>query len=488
MSTGGLVHVPVPTLHYERFRALVGEGYAEIEAAAEHARELFAGRVVWHVNSTARGGGVVELLQSLLAYARGAGVDTRWAVVTGSPSFFAVTKRIHNRLHGSVGDGGELGAVERETYERTLRASAAELARTVRSRDVVFCHDPQTAGLVQPLLETGATVVWRCHIGIDLPNETARETWAFLRDYVQPAHAYVFSRHEYAWDGLPRDKLWVVAPSIDAFSPKNQAMSPDTVEAILAQAGLGPRRRGSAPTFERADGSPGRVDRAAEVDQDGPVPAEAPLVAQVSRWDRLKDPAGVLRGFAEHCDCDSAHLLLAGPSVAAISDDPEGAEVLAEVRELRDGMPAELRARVHLACLPMVDLQENAAIVNAIQRRAQVVAQKSLAEGFGLTVAEAMWKARPVVASRAGGIQDQIVDGVTGVLLDDPHDLDRFGGACNELLRDPDRAAAIGLAARDWVIEKFLGPRHLVQYLRLLDGLLSGRSPSSSLPHTEPSP
>ena len=194
------------------------------------------------------------------------------------------------------------------------------------------------------------------------------------------------------------------------------------------------------PTFERSDGSPGRVDRAAEIDQDAPIPEEAPVVAQVSRWDRLKDPGGVLRGFAEHCENEVAHLLVAGPSVAAVSDDPEGAEVLAEVRELRVGPPAAVRARVHLACLPMDDVEENAAIVNAIQRRAQVVVQKSLAEGFGLTVAEAMWKARPVVASRAGGIQDQIVDGVTGVLLDDPLDLARFGRACDELLGDPERA------------------------------------------------
>ena len=480
MSVDGLIHVPVPMLRPERFRALIGEGYAEVEAASERAAELFAGRVVWHVNSTARGGGVVELLQSLLGYARGAGVDARWVVVDGSPAFFTVTKRIHNRLHGAPGDGGELGDAEREIYEGTLRASAAELARSVRPRDVVFCHDPQTAGLVQPLLKTGATVVWRCHVGIDLPNEIARETWAFLRDYVQPAHAYVFSRRAYAWDGLAEDRIWVVAPSIDAFSPKNEELSPEVVEAIVARSGLGPTRDGAPPTFERSDGSPGRVDRAAEIDQEGPIPEDAPLIAQVSRWDRLKDPVGVLLGFAERCDNDVAHLLIAGPSVAAVSDDPEGAEVLAEVRELRSGLSPSLRARVHLACLPMDDVEENAAIVNAIQRRAQVVVQKSLAEGFGLTVAEAMWKARPVVATRAGGIQDQIVDGVTGVLLDDPRDLASFGRACDELLADRARADRIGAAARAWVIERFLGSRHLVQYLRLLDDLLSGRSSSKA--------
>lgn len=468
----GLSEVAVATLRPERFRALLGDSYGEVEEAISRAATLFAGRVVWHVNSTARGGGVAELLQSLLAYTRGAGVDARRAVVTGDPEFFAITKRIHNRLHGAPGDGGELAAAEREAYEGTLRGAAAELARLVRPGDVVFCHDPQTAGLVEPLVEAGTTVVWRCHVGIDLPNETARETWDFLRPYVAPAHAYVFSRREHVWAGLEQARTWIVAPSIDAFSPKNQELAPQTVEAILARAGLGPGRDGAPATFERFDGSPGRVDRRAEVDQDAPIPAEAPLVVQVSRWDRLKDPTGVLTGFAEHSTVAGSHLLLAGPSVAAVADDPEGAEVLAQVRALREGLAPEARGRVHLACLPMDDVEENAAIVNAVQRRAQVVVQKSLAEGFGLTVAEAMWKARPVVASRAGGIQDQIVDGETGVLLDDPADLTGFGRACDELLGDPARAAAIGAAARQWVIDGFLGPRHLIQYLRLLDELI----------------
>ncbi len=464
------------TLQQERFRALIGEDYAEVEAAAARAAELFAGRVVWNVNSTARGGGVVELLQSLLGYARGAGVDARWVVVDGSPEFFEVTKRIHNRLHGSPGDGGELGESERQVYERTLRASAAELAATVSPRDVVFCHDPQTAGLVTPLLETGATVVWRCHVGIDLPNEIAREAWAFLREYVRRAHAYIFSRREHAWEGLAEERIWVVPPSIDAFAPKNQELSAGSVSAILARAAIGAGRDGVVPTFVRFDGSPGRVDRTAEVDQDAPIPADAPLIAQVSRWDRLKDPAGVLRGFTEHSASPEAHLLLAGPSADAVADDPEQAEVLAEVRALRAALAAPIRARVHLACLPMEDVQENAAIVNAIQRRAQVVVQKSIAEGFGLTVAEAMWKARPVVASRAGGIQDQIVDGVNGILIDDPLDLARFAAACDALLADPERAGEIGAEAREWVRGRFLGSRHLVQYLYLLEGLLAARS------------
>ena len=184
-----LTHVPVAPLPPERFREVLGERYSEIEELIARGQELFAGRAVWHVNSTARGGGVAELLQSLLAYARGGGVDTRWVVVGGNPAFFQITKRIHNRLHGARGDGGPLGDAEHSIYDETLRENADELAETVSPADIVFLHDPQTAGLVDPLRATGATVVWRCHVGLDLPNDFARDAWDFLRGYVQNAHA-----------------------------------------------------------------------------------------------------------------------------------------------------------------------------------------------------------------------------------------------------------------------------------------------------------
>jgi trehalose synthase len=208
--------------------------------------------------------------------------------------------------------------------------------------------------------------------------------------------------------------------------------------------------------------------------QDEPVPDGAPLITQVSRWDRLKDPMGVVRCFVENVvdDDTDAHLLLAGPSVAAVSDDPEGAEVLAEVDQYRRELDPAVRARVHLATLPMDDVQENAAIVNAIQRRSDIVVQKSLAEGFGLTVAEAMWKSRPVVATRRGGIQDQIVDGESGILLDDPLDLEAMGRALDRLLGDPEFARGLGVAARQRVEDQFLGTRSLIQYEQLLVGLL----------------
>ena len=336
-----LGQVPIAPASPERFRALLGDDFSRVERAMGEAGRIFAGRVIWHVNSTARGGGVAEMLQSLLAYTRGAGVDARWVTIGGDSSFFRITKRIHNRLHGIDGDGGELGEAERAVYERTLAASAEELIPQLADRDIVYLHDPQTAGLTQALRSVAGHVVWRCHVGLDNPNQFARGAWDFLRGYVEPADAYVFSRRAFAWEGLDEGKLWVVPPSIDAFSAKNQEMGPEAVSAILARSGLA-AGGGSAAVFLRQDGTQGRVDRAAELDQEAPIPEQVPLVVQVSRWDRLKDPAGVLRCFAERCRHPTAHLLLAGPSVAEVADDPEGAQVVAEVRAQRATLGAEL--------------------------------------------------------------------------------------------------------------------------------------------------
>jgi trehalose synthase len=473
---GSLTEVAVHAHDPDRFREVLTEdGYRVFEAGRDMGRRLMEGRVLWNVNSTARGGGVAEMLASLLAYAAGSGVNARWLVIDGNTGFFRVTKRIHNRLHDSTGDGGPLGEEERGVYERTLAGAAEELAGRIGPRDVVLLHDPQTLGLAPRVAETGATVVWRCHIGVDHAGEVARETWRFLGGYLSAAAGSVFSREAYVWEGLDRESVAIVAPSIDAFSPKNQGMDPRTVRAILEATGaVAPDSNGGTPSFMLADGTERRVARRTKMQEDEPIPDAAPVVLQVSRWDRLKDPLGVLAGFADHVPADTgAHLVLAGPALSAVTDDPEGEDVLQECWAARDALAPPVRDRIHLALIPGEDGDENAAIVNALQRWATVVVQKSLAEGFGLTVAEGMWKQRPVVASRIGGIQDQIVDGESGLLVDDPNDLAAFGDAVTSLLRDGDRAAAMGKAARERVRAEFLGPRHLLQYVELFERLLS---------------
>jgi trehalose synthase len=454
-----IADVDVTPLDLGRFDGVLDTaGVARLADTIARGRELLADRVIWSVNSTARGGGVAEMLRSLIGYVRGAGIDGRWVVVSGDAAFFEVTKRLHNRLHG-VDDGVPL---DREVYERRCRENAEALVRRVGPRDVVLLHDPQTAGMVPRVLETGVPVIWRAHIGLDMPNDAARDAWRFLIPYIEHASAFVFSRLTYVWEGLDRDRTTVIAPSIDAFSPKNQAMSFTGITAVLRAAGLAAGDHDSSrAAFERLDGSVGRVERRARMIEENGLRLDVPLVVHVSRWDRLKDPLGVLTGFAEHVRSDeAAHLVLAGPDVEAVADDPEGAGVLAEVEAVWRDLPRDLRRRVHLALLPMDDADENAIIVNALQRRADVVVQKSLAEGFGLTVAEGMWKGRPVVASAVGGIEDQIVDGVSGCLVP-PSDLAGFGARISALLADPHGAERMGAAARTRVRDHFLGPRHL---------------------------
>jgi trehalose synthase len=454
----------------ERFAGIVSEREYEalLDLITHAARELH-GRVLWNVNSTAKGGGVVEMLRPLLGYCRGAGVDARWLVISGQPEFFAITKRLHNRLHGFPGDGGPLGASEHEVYEQTLAGSAEELVNLVQPRDIVILHDPQTAGLGSALRQTGATVIWRCHVGLDHANEHAHAAWDFLRPYVLDADAFVFSRGGFAWEGLPRDRVSVIRPSIDAFAPKNAEQSRAQSLAILTTSGLLDHELTEHPMFTRADGTPGRVARTSEVVREQPLTADVPLVLQVSRWDQLKDPLGVIGAFAQHVAKQTdAHLMLAGPSCAAVAYDPEGIAVLEEVQSAWHDLPAGVRRRVHLASLPMDDLEENAAIVNALQRHASVVVQKSIAEGFGLTVSEAMWKQRPVVASRIGGIRDQIEHGRSGLLASDPRDLEEVGTAVSGLITDTDRASTMGLEAQRRVRAQFLGPHHLGRYFEVI--------------------
>jgi trehalose synthase len=470
-----LTKVETGTFDPRRFNeVLSSEAWAAFSEALDRAESTFKGRTIWNVNSTGKGGGVAEMLYSLLAYAMGAGVDARWLVIEGNPEFFRITKRVHNHLHGFAGDGGPLGPKEHDLYLDALLPNAEALARVVKPKDIVILHDPQTAGLVAPMKKVADIVVWRCHVGLDTPNDIARNAWNFLDEHVKMADAHVFSRQAFVWLGLDSEKTVIVPPSIDAFSPKNQELHRPIVDGILTASGLVEGGDPGLATFGRPGGQPGLVKRSAElVDGGPPLAAEARIVTQVSRWDRLKDPLGVMTGFADHIATDSdAHLVLAGPAVEAVSDDPEGAQVLEEVRTAHAQMPPEIRARIRLAALPMGDSEENAAIVNALQRRSDVVVQKSLAEGFGLTVAEAMWKARPVVASRIGGIQDQIVDGVSGILVSDARDLAEYGAAVTKLLANPALAERMGIEAMDRVRTEFLGPRHLLQYLSLLSNLM----------------
>jgi trehalose synthase len=444
--------------------------WSQLESSMAGLERAMRGRVVWNVSSTARGGGVAEMLSSLIAYSRGAGIDERWAVIEGSADFFAVTKKIHSLLHGVMPEGGPLNDGDRRQYDQATAANAEALIAKVKTGDVAILHDPQPAGLIPLLARRGVHVIWRCHVGVDEPSDIVRGAWRFLHPYLAGAAAYVFSRQAYAWEGLDPSRVAIIAPCIDPFATKNSDLGHAAADGILQASRILDSTDGPVE-FVRYDGTRSRVARAAVLTGDALAP-DARIVTQVSRWDRLKDHAGVLEAFAQHVvpPTDTC-LVLAGPAAKGVADDPEQPQVLGELIAAWRALPAETRRRAVIAELPMEDIEENAAIVNALQRRADVVVQKSLAEGFGLTVAEAMWKSRPVVASRVGGIGDQIEDGRSGLLIDDPHDLAAFGAAIVRLLGDRDLADRLGVQARRRVIGHFMTPSHLIAQGRLIAGL-----------------
>ena len=450
--------IEVKALSPRRLLRLIGEKRSDLLiGAADRARAGLDGSRVWNINSTSAGGGVAEMLHSVVGYSEGMGIDNHWVVIQGDQSFFRTTKRLHNRLHGSRGDDGTLGRSEADHYEAVLAENSVALLRQIREGDVVILHDPQTLGLAGPLAERGVRLVWRCHVGTERANEYTEEGWSFLKPYLDPCRAYVFSHGGYVPWLLANSPVFIIAPSIDPFSAKNRPMDAARLDRLLTKAGL----------FE----DHGNSDRSAEsaFAGSGPVSRDDRLVVQVSRWDHLKDMAGVLKGFAAGvAGPKDLRLVLVGPDASAVADDPEAARVFDECVTLWENLPQRVRSTIRIMELPMDDLEQNALTVNAIQRHATVVVQKSLEEGFGLTVAEAMWKSRPVVASAVGGIVDQVAPG-TGVLLSDPSDLEVFGSALTDLLERPGEMAAMGRRARSRIRSNFLSDRYLVDCMRLIE-------------------
>ncbi len=266
--------VELQPLSLEIFEPVLGrERVDRVKEVAELLRERLSGRVFWNVNTTAVGGGVAEMLQSLLRYARGAGIDTRWLVMGGNPDFFRLTKRLHHALHGSSGDGSPLDDAARRVYEGTAAAFAAEAAACVQPGDLVLLHDPQTAGLAPHMLERGARVIWRCHVGHDDPGPEVDRAWGFLAPYLEGVPAFVFSRRAYVPDFCDHGRATIIQPSIDAFATKNRELDEATIRTALVHTGLveGPPPEPAQHAFVRGDGTPGRIERRADIVRLDPV-------------------------------------------------------------------------------------------------------------------------------------------------------------------------------------------------------------------------
>ena len=292
--------IEVPALPLSVFGPLIGvERLRRLEAGAAQSRSVLAGRVIWNVNSTASGGGVAEMLQVLVGYIRGAGIDARWVVMDADAAFFEITKRIHNRIHGIPGDDGALDGPEAAHYADVAGANASALCERVRPGDVVLAHDPQTAGMASALQAAGARVVWRSHIGLDTSNVWTEQAWEFLRPHLSLCDGFVFSRPGYVPAWIPPERVSIIAPSIDPFSAKNRMIADADLTPLWQRIGLISGGNGVRATFARSDGTMGEVVNPATIFSDGgPLQGIENLVVQVSRWDRLKDMQGVMAGFA----------------------------------------------------------------------------------------------------------------------------------------------------------------------------------------------
>lgn len=402
----------------EEYAAVTGRG------AIEHLRQLAAplrGARVVHVNSTLEGGGVAEILQKLVPFKQALGVEARWEVITGDPLFYQCTKAFHNALQGETPTVTEKML---RAYETANAANAERLRGVLEEADFVFVHDPQPAPLLAFCPGRRGKWIWRCHIDAGHPHPPV---WDYLERWVAPYDASVFSLPQFA-QPLPHP-LYVIAPSIDPLSEKNRELPAEEVRSLDGEFGLDP---------------------------------ELPLILQVSRYDRFKDPLGVIGAYRLARRRTPLQLVLAG---GGASDDPEGEEVLREVRGAAEGDP-----HIHVLLLPSSAHRT----INALQRRADIVLQKSLREGFGLTVSEAMWKGRPVIGGDTGGIRLQVFDHYTGFLVRTPE-----GAALRirYLLHRRDVRAQMGERARRFVWENYLLTRHLRDHLALMLSLRHGGAP-----------
>ena len=390
-------------INVKDYEPVVGKSY--IEELRMLASRL-SGKTVLNINSTLVGGGVAEILSRVVPLLNQLGVDVRWQIISGDPQFFKVTKRLHNALHGKA------ESISDDDFSLFLETTEQNLSQIDLSGDILFIHDPQPVALIAKKSDIGKKWIWRCHIDISHPDS---RVWEFVKQFVVNYDAAVLSSPNFAQQ-LPIRQVFA-PPSIDPLSDKSKELSAEAVNAALTKYGLDP---------------------------------DKPIILQVSRFDRLKDPLGVIKVFELVRKNFVCQLVLAGGTA---SDDPESEEVLHEVRERAGGNPD-----IHI-----LDIAAGSDIdINALQRAATIIMQKSLREGFALTIAEALWKAKPVVASAVGGIPLQVRNKLTGLLC---HSIEGAAYAVRQILANPDYGHWLGRNGKEHVRQHFLITREIKDYL-----------------------
>ncbi len=386
----------------EEYIPIVGQSTIDdLKLLAERLR----GKLVQHINSTPVGGGVAEILSCMVPLLRELGVNTRWDVIKGGEQFFEVTKKFHNALHGRKEE------ITHRDFDIFMNTSNENIKEVDTSGDIIFVHDPQPIALIEK--KSKNKWIWRCHIDVSDPNQ---KVWKFLMNFILNYDSAVFSAPSFS-QRLPI-RQFLISPSIDPLSDKNKELPQETIDAVLEKYNIS---------------------------------TDKPIITQISRFDRLKDPVGVIQVFLQvkkYVDCQ---LILAGGTA---SDDPEGIKVIEEVKE-----KAKQDKDIHILLLSQNDIE-----INALQRASTVIIQKSIKEGFGLTVAEALWKAKPVVASNVGGIPLQIKHKYSGLLC---HSIEGAAFAIKQLLNSPEYAKKLGENGRENIRNNFLLTRHLKEYMLL---------------------
>jgi trehalose synthase len=471
--------------------AHLAQTVGELRDEAKKALPKLTGRTVWMVNSTSRGGGVAEMLPTMVALLRDLGIDTEWVIIESErPEFFTLTKQIHNLIHGA--GNPKLGNDSRMLYEAENLENAAWLRGKLKPGDILVVHDPQPmplAGVLKEQLEI--STVWRCHIGLDEENAATRAAWEFLKPYADAYERAVFSAPEYV-PSFFADRSQIIHPGINPISEKNQDLHLHKLVGILANSALSvaPGPLVTLPLSDlvhRLQGGDGSYRPANAWDDIGLL--TRPIITQVSRWDRLKGFRPLMEAFVRlkremlkgkgtegwenRRRLDLVRLVLAGPDPASIQDDPEGQEVMAELHAAYGELDPRLQDDIAVITLPMSSARHNALIVNALQRASSLVVQNSLREGFGLTVTEAMWKRVPILTnSKACGPRQQVRNGLDGRLIADPEDADELAHAMNEMLADAEGRDDWGRSAQRRTHQNFLVFSQLRAWLELFAELV----------------